>query len=238
MDSTLADGPRPGVGPDPAVGPGPGPGAGDRPLRSDAARNRDRIVTAARELFASRGLGVGLNEVAHHAGLGVGTVYRRFPDKQVLVDAVLEEPLRQMRAVAVQAEGAERAWDGLTLLLSEGAALLTANLGLRDVALSPDGDEPTVSALRADLAQVSDRLLVRAREEGDVRPGVTGDDIAVLFWMLSELAEHSAEARPDAYRRYLQLLTDGLRSGPGREELSAPLDRAEVAEISRRWAGR
>ncbi|MBX9247146.1 helix-turn-helix transcriptional regulator, partial [Actinotalea ferrariae] len=117
---------------------GPAADGGPR-LRRDAAANRERIVRAARELFASRGLGVGLNEVAHHAGVGVGTVYRRFGDKQTLVDAALEEPLERMRTVAAEAERAERAWDGLMLLLGEGAALLAANLGLRDVALTPGG---------------------------------------------------------------------------------------------------
>ncbi|WP_182111874.1 MULTISPECIES: TetR/AcrR family transcriptional regulator [unclassified Actinotalea] len=209
-----------------------------RPLRSDAARNRDRIIGAARELFASRGLGVGLNEVAHHAGLGVGTVYRRFPDKQALVDAALAEPLQRMRDVADQALRAPRAWDGLMLLLSEGAALLAANLGLRDVALTRGDGPSTLTAEREGFAAVASTLLDQARAEGDLRPGVTGDDVYVLLWMLTELAEHSADVRPDAYVRYLQLLTDGLRSGPGRAPLPAPLTTDEAVEISRRWAGR
>src|SRR6058998_191476 len=65
--------------------------ATDHPLRKDAERNRQRILDAARELFAERGLGVTLNDVAHHAGVGVGTVYRRFPDKEVLIDTLFQE---------------------------------------------------------------------------------------------------------------------------------------------------
>ena len=59
--------------------------ATERPLRRDAERNRQRIIDAAREVFATQGIGAGLNEIAHHAGLAVGTVYRRFPDKDALV---------------------------------------------------------------------------------------------------------------------------------------------------------
>src|SRR5579875_1512745 len=75
------------------------PGAGalaGKPLRKDAERNRRRILDAARELFAERGLGVTLNDVAHHAGVGVGTVYRRFPDKTVLIESLFEERLEEI----------------------------------------------------------------------------------------------------------------------------------------------
>lgn len=207
-----------------------------RPLRADAARNRERIVTAARELYASRGLGVGLNEIAHHAGLGVGTVYRRFPDKQELIEVALAEPLREITEVAEQARHAASAWDGLLLVLERGAALLAANLGLRDMALGPDGDLRELTPHVAGFAEIVCDLLDRARAEGDLRPGVTSDDLTLIFWMVSELAAHSVDVEPEAYRRYLRLLTDGLRAGPGRAELAPALSAEQVAGIARHWA--
>ncbi len=76
------------------------PDLADRPLRRDAERNRQRILAAAGELFAERGLGVTLDDIARHAGVGVGTVYRRFPDKEVLIDALFEQRLEAMCAIA------------------------------------------------------------------------------------------------------------------------------------------
>src|SRR3954451_17660303 len=73
--------------------------AAEQPLRKDAERNRQRVLEAARELFAARGLGVTLNDVAHHAGVGVGTVYRRFPDKEMLIDTLLQEHLDEWQRI-------------------------------------------------------------------------------------------------------------------------------------------
>ena len=72
----------------------------ERPLRRDAERNRQRILDAARELFTERGLAVTLNDIAHHAGVGVGTVYRRFPDRVQLIEALFEQRLEQIRELA------------------------------------------------------------------------------------------------------------------------------------------
>src|SRR5262249_42662504 len=84
-----------------------------RPLRRDAERNRLRILDAARELCAERGLEVTLDDVAHRAGVGVGTVYRRFPDKEQLIDALFEERLVEFSAIGEEALAAEDPLEGL-----------------------------------------------------------------------------------------------------------------------------
>src|SRR3954464_6726726 len=76
--------------------------ATEHPLRKDAERNRQRILDAARELFAERGLAVTLNDIAHHAGVGVGTVYRRFPDKELLIDTLFQEQLDEWARIYVE----------------------------------------------------------------------------------------------------------------------------------------
>src|SRR3954470_6344577 len=93
------------------------PEAGTRPLRKDAARNRDRLLAAARELFAEHGLDVTLNDIAHHAGVGVGTAYRRFRDKGAVIDALFEESLEALAVVASEALEDVDAWRGLVVYL-------------------------------------------------------------------------------------------------------------------------
>ncbi len=207
-------------------------GAAERGLRRDAQRNRERIVEAARALFAERGLAVGFNEIAHRAGVGVGTVYNRFATKDELVGAALQEPARELLRVAEQARGAARARDGLVLVLDGIAALLAANLGLRDIALT--FDEQTVPEPGPAIADVIDDLLTRATAEGDLRAGVTVHDLVVALWMVTEVARHSPD-HPELYRRYLQVLVDGLTAGAA--PLDVPGSPAATADLSRRWAG-
>ncbi len=89
----------------------------ERPLRRDAERNRRLILDAARELFEQRGLGVTLNDIAHHAGVGVGTVYRRFPDKEQLIDALLEDRIADLVGSAREGALDPDPWHGLTTFL-------------------------------------------------------------------------------------------------------------------------
>src|SRR3954464_6326458 len=91
--------------------------AGTRPLRRDAELNRERLLAAARELFATRGLHVTLNDIAHHAGVGVGTAYRRFANKEEVIDALFEQGLQDIADLATEALANPDAWAGLVLFL-------------------------------------------------------------------------------------------------------------------------
>src|ERR1700730_11019246 len=95
----------------------------ERALRKDAERNRQRILEAARELFTERGLGVTLNDIAHHAGCGVGTVYRRFPDKEQLIDALFKDRVSEMVVVAEEALANPDPWEGLRQFLEDAIEL-------------------------------------------------------------------------------------------------------------------
>jgi AcrR family transcriptional regulator len=213
------------------------PGEG-RALRRDAEENRLRVIRAAREVFASQGLGAGFNDIARHAGVGVGTVYRRFPDKATLVREALEEPLTRILEVADDAIATEPAWDGLLLLVGHAADLLAANLGLRDVALGPGQLAPELDEAAGRVAPYLEELLRRAQEEGSVRPGVTPEDFTMLFFMITELAIHAADTHPLAYRRYLTIFTDGLRASRADEPLPEPLAPEDADAVARRWTAR
>jgi AcrR family transcriptional regulator len=209
---------------------------GDRSLRRDAERNRLRIIQAAREVFAAQGLGAGLNDIAHHAGVGVGTVYRRFPDKEALIDAALHDQVDLLLGVADEALASARAWDGLMLLLDRGLEVLASNLGLREIALGSGAHQAHEAADQRFIPFV-ETLLERAEAEGDMREGVTVEDFIMVQCMISEVARHSVGIRPDAWRRYLQLLMDGFRAHPGVAALSGALDRPSAEAIALRWVG-
>src|SRR5436309_13964281 len=94
-----------------------------RALRKDAAQNRERLLAAASELFAERGLNVTLNDIAHHAGVGVGTAYRRFPNKEAVIDALFEQQLDGLAALAEQALLDADSWHGLVWFLEQSLSM-------------------------------------------------------------------------------------------------------------------
>src|SRR3954462_3398719 len=101
-------------------------------LRADAERNRQRILDAAGELFARKGLCVGLDEIARHAGVGVGTAYRRFANKDELVDALFQDRVDELAAVAGRALEHDDAWEGLKGFLEAAVELHVANRALKE----------------------------------------------------------------------------------------------------------
>lgn len=190
-----------------------GRAAGDaRPLRADAERNRERILRAADELFTRRGLDVGLDEIARHAGVGTGTVYRRFPDKTVLVAALFEERLERVRQFVERAAAHHDPWEGLVLLVESFVELQVADRGLKDVLFGAAGDCDAFRAQRMDAIPVAAAVLRRAQEAGVVRPDVELTDLAVAQLMLGRLGALTSDTYPDLWRRQLALVLDGLRT--------------------------
>src|SRR6478736_9197807 len=104
-----------------------------RSLRKDAALNRERLLAAAAELFAEHGLDVTLNDIAHHAGVGVGTAYRRFANKEEVIDALFEEGLQDIAVVANEALANPDGWDGLVTFLERSLNLQFGDRGLNQI---------------------------------------------------------------------------------------------------------
>src|SRR5919204_6811010 len=142
----------------------------ERPLRKDAERNRRRILDAARDLFAERGLAVTLNDIAHHAGVGVGTVYRRFPDKAQLIDGLFEQRLEEIGELLQAAARDPDPWRGLTGFLERTLALQAADRGLKELLLGAPGAWERVAQTRAQLRTHATELVARARAAGKLRP--------------------------------------------------------------------
>lgn len=215
----------------------PGGAPAQRPLRRDAERNRQRLLVAAREVFASCGLAVTLDDIAHRAGLGVGTLYRRFPTKEALVEALFEDRLDEIVALAERAAAVADSWEGLAGFLTGTAELHAADRGMREVLLGTGYGRDRVARVRARLFEPVRCLIARAQADGHVRRDLRPQDIPILQLMVGAVADYGAEVDPELWRRYLTLLLDGLRTSGGPGELPRPaLDPEHLDDAMRCWA--
>ena len=177
-------------------------------LRSDAQRNLDRILEAASDAFAEVGPDVTINEIARRAGVGHGTVFRRFPTKEALRAAVVRARLDELLAWAN--ELLERPDAGAAL---EEFVWSSAEIARRDRALFQgiercDGFEPVMEA-KQELHGKLDALIMRARRDGAVRRGFDARDLGALVGAAIQAAQHAE--RDDEWRRYVRVVLDGLR---------------------------
>ncbi len=201
-----------------------------RPLRRDAERNRRRILAAASEVFTTRGLQATLDDVARQARVGVGTVYRRFPDKESLIDALFEARLEAVVAIAERALQEPDSWTGLVKLLEGAAAELTGDRGLRQIFMFATYGRDRVDLARGRMQPVVTKVVERAQRDGKVRADLQPTDVPLIEFMISAVAEYAGNARPGVWRRYLALVLDGLR--PSREGTSPlPEDALSPAEM-------
>ncbi|MFC4064157.1 TetR/AcrR family transcriptional regulator [Actinoplanes subglobosus] len=201
------------------------------PLRRDAQRNRERIVEAAGEVFATRGFAATLDDVAHHAGVGVGTVYRRFPTKEELIDAVFTDRLEDLVTLAEEALTAPSAWEGLTGFLRTSARWHAADRGLRDAALSMG--EQHFKQAGEQIVPLLEQLMERAHAEGTLRLDAGFHDFPIIMAMVTEMAQHSEGCRPGLYERYLELVIDGLRARPDNGTLGTEPTDTDVQAVMR-----
>jgi|SRR5437588_5910076 len=189
-----------------------------KPLRKDAARNRQRILDAAYELFAARGLAVTLNDIAHYAGVGVGTVYRHFPDREQLIDGLFEQRIDEVAALLEEAVEDPDPWHGLTGFLERNLALQAQDRGLRELILGAAGGFDRLARARARLYPIGARLIARAQEAGLLRADLEPQDLPLLQLMLSGVIDVSHDIAPELWRRYLAIVIRGLRADAGPPE--------------------
>jgi AcrR family transcriptional regulator len=194
--------------------------ATDRPLRKDAEVNRQRLLTAAGELFARHGLDVTLNDIAHHAGVGVGTAYRRFANKEEVIDALFEQRLDEVAALAAEALSDPDAWRGLVTFLERSLQMQAEDRGLKDLLTNPQVGQHRLSQARDRIAPLVNEIVERARAEGVVRPDFEGTDAVFIQLALTALMDRTRDAEPALYRRYLTFFLDGIRADRG--PLTAP----------------
>lgn len=190
----------------------PGSVACSEDLRADAQRNRDRIVRAAGAAFAEHGLDVCVDEIARRAGVGMGTLYRRFPTKALLVQAIFEARLRELEPVAEQALAGSDAWTGLTMLVHATVASQAADQGLLQALARSIGGALLPAETRERFFAPFEALLARAQRDGQARADVHAEDLPALLRMAGAAAVAPAGVAPaDDWPRHVALLLDGLR---------------------------
>lgn len=213
-----------------------------RPLRRDAARNRELLLEAGREVFAARGLDATLDDVAHVAGVGVGTAYRHFPNKQALAAAIFSDDFAQLIAFANSALEIADPWQALVTFVESTVAKHAKDRGLYEVFVG-QSDAPMqseseltaeVASMREALTEPASILIERAKAAGCLRSDVTATDVAAVFLMMGQAyLVGEAAADPDVWRRYLWMLLDGLRAtdrGP------LPCSAVSMDELDRAFA--
>ncbi|WP_210594008.1 TetR/AcrR family transcriptional regulator [Streptomyces sp. GESEQ-35] len=203
---------------------------GGRPLRRDAALNRERILHAAREIFGRRGLGVTLDDVARHAGVGVGTVYRRFPTKEALVRALFAQDLEMRQEVAEKALAHPDPWQGFVDFVMEMTGDLAENRGLHEVIMLGSHSSGPIETARGGMLPFLEALIRRAQESGQLRAEVTPSDIPVIQHMLSAATQFTQGKQPEIWRRYIEIVLNGLRQRPDNPPLTTPSLSNETVE--------
>jgi AcrR family transcriptional regulator len=207
-----------------------------RPLRRDAERNRRRILEAAAEVFAQRGLGVTMDDIAEHAGVGVGTVYRRFPQKELLIEALFEERVTELVAMAEEALQEDDPWEALLGFVERAQALQASNRGLKELLLSSAHGRERIASVRERLSPIADQLVLRAQASGQLRPDVEVTDFPLIQVMLGAVVDVTRDVAPETWRRMLAVIADGLRAGDQRTLLPAPaLDTEQLDHTMRSW---
>jgi AcrR family transcriptional regulator len=206
----------------------------ERPLRRDAERNRARLLDAARVLFAERGLNVTMDQIADRAGVGVGTVYRRFGSRDEIIEALFEDRMEQFVGLAAHALDALDPWEGLAGFLEQAVAMQADDRGLKELLVRGVPACERVALVRERLLPLVGQLVARARDAGQIRPDAGETDMAVISLMLGTVADFAHDVQPDLWRRYLAILLDGLRAG-GSPLPGPALDAAGLDDAMETW---
>ncbi|MGR6914477.1 TetR/AcrR family transcriptional regulator [[Actinomadura] parvosata] len=186
--------------------------AGTKPLRSDAARNRDKLLVAATQLIAEHGLDVPLEHVARRAGVSIGTLYNHFPTREALLGAVMPQRLAALEQVTERALADPDPWAGFVAFLEGLFALQSEDHGLNDALTQGFTLATDVSQACHQGLLDAERIIERARAAGRLRPDFGTQDLVTLIWAMSQVIRESMDTAPGAWRRCLAFFLDGLRT--------------------------
>ena len=205
------------------------PGVFHQPTRRDAARNRARLLSAADRLFSVR-TDVTLTDVAREADVGVGTVYRHFPTRDELINALSAERLSEAVEIARTAAAEPDGWRGLSRFLEESLALQVRNGWLRALVEVGGCDNDRMDRARDAIAPLIEQITARARAQRSLRAEVEASDITLIQLALLAVLDATRDTSPDRYRRHLGFLLAGIRAdgadAPPTVSLMAPVSPA------------
>jgi AcrR family transcriptional regulator len=182
--------------------------------RADARRNRKRILAAAREQFSEHGLDVRVERIARAAGVGVGTVYRHFPNKEDMLEALVDERFAYFAEVAREALEDPDPWNGFRTLMRESARVTAEDRAVSE-ALDQFSGLCHCAAENTGLDELTAELIERAKESGSMRADFSVDDISSVMCGLGRATAPRADGPPPMdWERYLEIVLAGLRARP------------------------
>ena len=182
-----------------------------RPLRADARRNRERVLVAAQVVFGEHGREAQMDDVARRAGVGVGTVYRHFPTKEALIEALAVDRFERILAVGKAALERTDPWEAFVEALWSGAELTAADRSFTEIVGEIQGPMPLPATLQQDMNDTFGELVRRAQATGMLRADLLIDDIPMLMCGIG-LGARKTHSCPDAWRRHISIVIDGLRA--------------------------
>jgi AcrR family transcriptional regulator len=180
-----------------------------RPLRSDAIRNRDKLLAAASHEFAAQGLDAPLEHIAKRAGVSIGTLYNHFPIRDDFLNALLPGRLGPaLEEIAARAHADEDPWHGFETYLAGIFTLQAEDRGLNDAISQRIPLTAEVLAVCRRGFEHSERIVARAKASGQLRPDYEPSDLGMLIRAMSQVIQSD----PHGWRRFLALHLDGLRA--------------------------
>jgi AcrR family transcriptional regulator len=179
----------------------------EKPLRADARRNREKVLAAARAVFAEQGVDAQMDDVARKADVGVGTVYRHFPTKEALLSALHDEHFAVVAVYVRNLLTLDDPWDAFTRAMWFGAEKSVGDRAFSEILMAYP---PRTCPGKEDLFVTVGELMDRCKAAGRMRPDAMVDDIGLLMCGVGS-ASHMEHPVPDAWRRHLAILLDGLR---------------------------
>ena len=193
-----------------------------RRLRADAARNRDAIVAVARDVFAEQGLEAPLEVIAARAGVGIATLYRRFPTREKLVAAALVDKVAEYVDASRQALAAPDPWDGFAGCVGRICELQAGDRGLADLLSMTLSADEQVEHLRRTANDLLITVIDRAKAQGTLREDFVGEDLVLLLIATATIMHVTRADAPDAWRRFVALALDAFRSQGAPRLFGAP----------------
>jgi AcrR family transcriptional regulator len=188
-------------------------------LRADAQLNRDRILDAAAALFADRGLSVPLDEIARQAGVGVATLYRRFPTRADLAAAIFERNISRYTEAVDRAVADPQPWQGFRGLVFELCRLQAADAGLRDLLTTAFPASSMIEQTTAEAAEKLRALISRGQRDGSLRPDLAVADLGIMLLANAGVIgagsdSETSDAAPQAWLRFAALMVDACGTAP------------------------
>lgn len=206
-----------------------------KPLRIDAERNREALLDAARAVFSEHGVQAPLDLVAARAGVGIATLYRRFPTRQHLVAAALVEQVAQYARLAQAALEQEDSWAGFAGFVEEVCALQARDRGLSELLSMAMPRTEEVERLRRLANARINELIERAKESGALRPDFVREDLRLLLLGHAAVVRVTHTDAPQAWRRFTALMLEAFAAGAA-SSLPNPPSAAQMTRAMRRLA--